>query len=223
MNPDRKAQFAAEFCSKLNELMSGWDADRGVIHGPDGALICFSDRHGADSEGHTDIEFILRSGDPLSPRLWDCVSGFGTTVSERVHSAAEIWGATSANALLEFKYSQRGQFADHFRGHDPQGILGWHCICSPVIGYGQGDTAQSLQDWWISKHAVLPSISPCLHTLSNDRPHSIKVFFGAQDVAEVRIDGDIHQDASDVLLSLHRPRLNPIGFLRVFVIALHRE
>lgn len=223
MAPDKTIQFAEAFCDVLNGLMPGWDTEAGVIRGPDGAVIRFSERHSAGSDGHADLEFSFRDNDPQTFRLWDCVSGFGATLSECARSAARLWGATSAGALLELRYSRRGEFADHFHGNEPQGLVGWHCICGAVIGYGQGDSPQSLQDWWLSRHAVLPTISPFLRTLADDRPHSIKVFFGAQDVAEVRVDGDIHEEASAALLSLDWPRLEPVGYIRVFVIALHRE
>lgn len=223
MEPDKTIQFAAAFCDVLNGMMPGWKTEGDVIRGPHGAAIRFTDRHGNGSDEHVDVEFTFQDDNPDTLRLWDCVSGFGDSLPEYASSAAHLWGGTSAGALLELQYSQKGEFADHFHGHDPQGLRGWHCICSAVMGYGEGDSAQSLQGWWLSRHTVLPTISPFLRTLSDNRPHSIKVFFGAQDVAEVRIDGDLHAEATAALLSLDWPRLGPVGFLRVFIIALHRE
>ncbi len=223
MAPDKIYQFAAAFQDALNALKPGWNSRDDAIYGPDGAVIHFSERHNADSNGHVDVEFVVNDRDPDSPRLWDCVSGFGPTISDCADSAAHIWASTSGGALLELKYSRQGKYADHFRGNDPQGLIGWHCICSAVLGYGLDDSADVLQEWWLERQTVLPAISPFLSTLPDHCPHTVKVFFGAQDTAEVRVDGEIHEGASAALLALDWPRMEPPGFLRVFVIALHTE
>jgi len=223
MAPDKINEFAASFQDALNALKPGWNSRDGSIYGPDGAVIRFSERHNADSNGHVDVEFVINDQDPDSPRLLDCVSGFGNTISDYAASAARIWASTSGVALLELKYSRRGEYADHFRGHEAKGLIGWHCICSAVLGYGRGGSAEVLQDWWLKRQTVLPAISPFLRTLSGDCPHTVKVFFGAQETAEVRVDGEIHEGASAALLALDWPRMEPPGFLRVFVIALHVE
>ncbi len=222
MSPDKILHFSSAFCDVLNDLMPGWRTHGGVILGPHGAAVRFSEQHAAASDGHVDIEFSFQDDDPGAPRLWDCITGFGATPLERARTAARIWGATSAGPLLEFKFSRKGEFADHFDADDSQGLLGWHCICSAITGYGQGNAAQSLQEWWLSGQDVLPAIAPFLSDLSGSEPHSIKIFFGGDGIVEVRIDGVIHEDASTALLSLDWPRLEPVGFLRVFVIALHR-
>lgn len=223
MAPDKINEFAAAFQNALNALKPGWNFRDGAIYGPDGAVVRFSERHNADSNGHVDVEFVLDDQDPDSPRLWDCMSGFGATITECAHSAAHIWASTSGGALLELKYSRRGEYAAHFRGHESAGLIGWHCICSAVLGYGRGGSADVLQDWWLKHQTALPTIAPYLRALSDNCPHTIKILFGAKDIAEVRVDGEIHEGASAALLALNWPRMEPPGFLRVFVIALHVE
>jgi len=223
MIPDKLNQFTAAFHSTLNALKPQWIVHGDALHGPDGAVVRFAERHQASSNGHVDVEFILNHLNPDSPRLWDCVSGFGPSLSDCAHSAAHIWTSTSGVTLLEMKYSGRGEFADHFHGHEPEGLLGWHSICSAVLGYGRGSSADALQAWWLGRQTALPAIAPLLRNIPGDGPHAVKIFFGAQDVAEVRVDGEIHAGASAALLALDWPRIEPPGFLRVFVIALHRE
>ncbi len=223
MTQTKASHFAHAFCGALNHLMPGWSVADEAVMGPDDVVIRFSEEHCADSDGHMDVSFGFRDSDPHGLRLWDCVSGFGETIADCASSAAHLWGATSAPALLELKYSRSGHFADHFHGHELNGLTGWHCICGAVMGYGTGGSGAALQDWWISKQTVLPAISASLSDLSDDLPHAIKIFFGGPDVAEVRVDGEIHERASSTLLSLDWPRMEPFGFLRVFVIALHRE
>ena len=223
MASSKFAHFAEAFCESLNELFPGWSITDGVIHGPDDAAVRFSEEHAADPEAHADVEFSFRNSDPEGPRLWDCVSGFGETVEDRAATACHIWTNTTALALLEWKYSRAGEYADHFRGDEPQGLTGWHCICSSVLGFGHGDSGQRLQDWWLQNQTVLPRLSSALADLADARPHGIKIFFGGCDIAEVRVDGLVHENASEALRSLDWPRLEVPGFLRVYVIALHRE
>lgn len=219
----KASQFAHAFCEVLNELMPGWSVSDEAVFGPDDAVLRFSEEHQAEFEGHTDVTFSFKDSDPGGLILWDCVSGFGESTADCASSAAHLWGGTSAPALLELKYSRSGQFADHFHAHEEGGMTGWHCICSPIMGYGLGESGNALQDWWLSRQSVLPTLSKSLSDLQDGVPHAIKIFFDGLNIAEVRVDGEIHERASATLLSLDWPRMEPFGFLRVFVIALHRE
>jgi hypothetical protein len=44
---------------------------------------------------------------------------------------------------------------------------------------------------------------------------------GTEEVAEVQINGHIHQVASEALASLDWPRPEGLGYVRAFVLALH--
>lgn len=223
MTTQKNLEFTEAFRGRLNALKPGWSISDQRIIGPEGAAVYFSEEHNGDFMGHVDVKFCFQDDNPSGLQLWDCVSGFGASLEDCASSAAALWAATSASALLELKYSRRGEFADHFHGRDPQGLTGWHCICGAVMGYGQGESGSLLQEWWLSRHSVLPAIASALVDLPGDRPHAIKIFFGGSDIAEVRVDGEIHEAASDILLSLDWPRLELLGFLRGFIITLHRE
>lgn len=212
--------FAHGFCLALNELRAGWRVAGDEVVGPEGAIVRFGSRHPSSSEGHTDVEF--RFDDATS--LWDCVNGFGSTPEDRVATAARVWARTTAGALLELKYSRRGEYADHYRGHEPGGFPGWHAIHSAVLGYGRGDSAERLQQWCQQQH-LLAGLAGVLgdEVVQGDGPHGIKLFFGGAGIAEVRLDGDVHDAASQWLADLDWPRLEPAGFVRTFIVLVHPE
>jgi hypothetical protein len=212
------------FRDALNALKPGWEiTERGIV-GPDKALVRFEQRHTSTSEGHLDVQFVLEGESSIGPQLWDCVVGFGATPVERAESAAHLWSQTTAGALLEFKYSLRGEFADHYRGTEPEGFRGWHVICGPILGYGQGDSAEQLQRWWL-ENPMLPALSRVLNDSLDECscPHGIKILFGGDGVAEVRLNGERHEAGSATLADFPWPRLEPPSFVRSYLIVLHRD
>jgi hypothetical protein len=212
------------FRQALEAIKPGWHrSDRGLI-GPEGACVRLAQRHCVEGEGHVDVLFELNGANPTLTHLWDCVSGFGQTPLDRARIAAHIWSQTTAPALLELKYSKRGEFADHYHGHEANGFHGWHVIAGAVLGFGHGESAENLQKWWL-KNSVLPTLSTALSDSLGEQscPHGIKILFGGNDLAEVRVDGECHEDASLALRNLPWPRLTPIGFVRSYVVVLHRE
>lgn len=72
---------------------------------------------------------------------------------------------------------------------------------------------------------MLPAIAPALDGSLEEEagPHGLKILFGGDDVAEVRLDGQYHEAASRALLELPWPRLKPMAFVRSYVLVLHRE
>jgi uncharacterized protein DUF6348 len=212
------------FRDALNGLKPGWTkTERGLV-GPGGALVRLGQRHDSTSGGHVDVQFEPDEAKPLKTALWDCVCGFGASSAEKARNAAYLWSQTSAATLFEFKYSRRGDFADHYRGSDPGGFEGWHVITGPVMGYGTGDSAARLQQWYLS-NSVLPALSRIMSDSIDESmcPHGVKIFLGGNGVAEVRLDGEIHDAASEALAKLAWPRLDPPGFVRCYVLVLHRE
>src|SRR5262245_47328706 len=102
MTTDKQTQFADAFCEVLNRLRPGWETKGGWIRGPEGVAIRFAERHCANSQGHVDVEFSFQDSAPRTWRLWDCVTGLGSTLSQCAQSAAHLWGATTAGPMLEF-------------------------------------------------------------------------------------------------------------------------
>jgi hypothetical protein len=219
-----KAIAYEAFRDALNHLKPGWETSSTGLLGPAGALVRLGQRHPSRSEGHVDVQFVLDVNSPTGPALWDCVTGSGATETARARFAAHLWAQTTAGVLLELKYSLRGEFADHYRGNDPDGFQGWHAICGAIMGYGEGESATQLQQWWL-KNPILPTLSQALNDSldENVAPYGIKIFFGGADVAEVRVNGERHDGASAALSELDWPRLQPLGFVRSYVVVLHRE
>ncbi len=212
------------FRNALNALKPGWTkTERGLV-GPGEALVRLGQRHDSMSGGHVDVQFEPDEAKPLKTPLWDCVCGFGASSAEQARNAAYLWSQTSAAALFEFKYSRRGDFAPHYRGTDPGGFEGWHVISGPVMGYGRGDSADRLQQWYLS-NSVLPALSRVMSDSIDDStsPHGVKIFLGGNGIAEVRLDGEIHDSATEALAKQPWPRLEPPGFLRSYVLVLHRD
>ena len=212
------------FRDALNTLRPGWELTRDGIAGPGGAVVRLAQRHESPSEGHVDVQFVLDDSSPRRAGLWDCVVGFGPTPADRARFAAHLWSQTTAGALLELKYSLRGEFAGHYRGDDPGGFSGWHIICGSIMGFGEGDSPSKLQQWWLD-NSVLPSIARALDDSLSEQgcPHGLKIFLGGDGVAEVRLNGEQHDAASAALANLDWPRLDPPGFVRSYVLVLHRD
>jgi hypothetical protein len=213
-----------QFCIKLEELKPGWTIYGSSIVGPDGATVHLSRGLHSNSPGHIDVRFQLSALTGKHPGLWDCVTGFGETDEDIGRTAAHIWGSTTAPALFELQYSRRGEFADHYRGYESEGFSGWHSITGNIIGYGDEGHASHLQTWWIN-NPFLPTISLAVEPSLDEMtaPHGLKIFFGGNDIAEVRLNGNRHEGASQALLDLDWPRLTPPAFVRSYIIVIHRE
>jgi len=212
------------FQGVLNALHPGWSVTSDGLVGPGGAAVRLAQRHESSSVGHLDVQFVLDDSAARPTELWDCVAGLGATPADRARFAAGLWGQTTAGALLELKYSLRGQFADHYRGDDAGGFTGWHAIAGAIIGFGKGDSPHRLQQWWLD-NPVLPTLARALQASMSEQggPYGVKILFGGDGVAEVRVDGEQHAAASAALAGLPWPRLDPPGFVRSYVIVLHRD
>lgn len=213
-------EFAHAFGRQLNAIKAGWEVKNGELRGPDGEKVRFSSRDCADEEeGHVDVEFIPGPKTKNSRVLWDCVAGVGDSTEGKAEMAAAIWGQTTAPAILEYGDSAKGKLADHYHGDDAAGFDGWYVIAGAVLGYGLEDSGDRLQKWWLT-NPILPklvaSLSPTLS--SKATPHGVKVLFGGRDIAEVKVDGVLHKEATEALQALPWPRLDPPGFVRSYFI-----
>jgi len=97
-------------------------------------------------------------------------------------------------------------------------------IAGAITGFGSGASPSALQQWWL-ENPVLPALARALGDSLNeqDAPYGLKILFGGDGVAEVRVNGEQHDAASSALASLPWPRLNPPGFVRSYLLVLHRE
>jgi hypothetical protein len=212
------------FANALNALRPGWTFTDDGISGPGGARVLLAQRHSSSTDGHVDVQFLHEHAPVGSARLWDCVSGLGPTAEARAHFAAHLWAQTTAAACLELAYSGRGEFADHYHGSEPNAFTDWHVVAGGIIGFGQGESAATLQQWWLA-NPVLPTLARALAGSLDvsGAPHGIKILLGGDRIAEVRLNGECHSQASQALGSLGWPTLEPSGFVRSYIIALHPE
>ena len=218
------SEFAKAFCASLNSLKPGWSISGNCLTGPENGAVYFERRHPSDNPGHVDVGFLVTMPNGNDRVIWDCVSGFGETEIELAATAAHIWAATTAPPLLEFKYSLQGEFAEHSKGYEANGFVGWNVICGSITGFGYGDSPEKLKAWWL-ENPILPLLSGSLGESLEDVgcPCGVKILFGGDGIAEVRLNGDRHESASIALGELPWPRLNPPGFVRSFIMVLHRE
>jgi len=207
------------FREVLNTMKPEWVLTEKGLAGPGGALVRM---HGSSSQDRIDVQFEPDIGEPLKTPLWDNVAGFGSSLAEKAGTAAQLWAQTTAAAFLEWKYSRRGEFATHYRGSDPEGFKGWHAIGSAVLPYGGRD--DRLLQWYVN-NPVLPALSQVMSESIDERrcPHGVKIFLGGKGIAEVQLDGEIHEAASAALAKLAWPRVEPIVYLRCYVLVLHRD
>ena len=212
------------FMEVLNALRPGWHMTGDAISGPGGAVVRLGQRHESEVEGHVDVEFVFNDSSSRRIELWDCVTGYGETPGDRAQFAAHVWGQTTAGVLLELKYSLKGEFADHLYGADADGFSGWHAIHGGIIGIGDADSAGKLQQWWVN-NPLLPALARALSDSldQKDGPFGLKILFGGDEVAEVRVNGEGNEVASSMLASLSWPRLKPPAFVRSYVLLVHRE
>lgn len=212
------------FREVLNAMRPGWIMKEDAIAGPGGAVVRLGENHESEVEGHVDVQFVLDDSSFRRIELWDCVMGYGETPTDRAQFAAHVWGQTTGVVLLELKYSRTGEFADHLYGTEADGFSGWHAIHGGIIGIGDADSAGKLQQWWLD-NPLLPALARCLNESldEKDGPFGLKILFGGDEVAEVRVNGERNEVASSMLASLSWPRLDPPAFVRSYVLLVHRE
>src|SRR5262245_49562036 len=215
LDPTLVAEMVA---ARMADFGPAWTAVGNEAIGPNTLAVRALDRHDA-GPNHIDLGFVLDRERDDAPVIWDCAAGLGDSPFEIVNQAVETWAVCTAPVVIEL-LTRDGDYATHFMGDDPLGIPGWHCIHGPILGFGLGDGPEAMQQWALD-HPFLRPLAGVL-TEGFDRPelNGIKLLFGG-DVAEVRINGEWNGPASDVLRALGWPRLDPVGFARCFVLAVH--
>jgi hypothetical protein len=171
---------------------------------------------------HVDIGFVLNRDSAEVPILWDCVAGVGKTEVEVISRAVETWVATTVPAVLEMLVRD-GSFASQYGYDDPQGSLGWHVIHGPILAWGAGSAPTELQSWALN-NPILPIIGPIVASAFERKElNGVKVIFGfgSDDIAEVRINGVKHEEASVRLKGLKWPRAKDVAFARCYWLFVH--
>lgn len=187
--------------------------DGEVVRGPAGTAVAVREHPGAG--GHVDLGFVLRLGQAGGPVVWDCAPGLGRTEEEKLDNAVRMWAATTVPAVVEL-LKPGGEHADHYRYAE---LPGWHAIQGPASVFGFDH--QGLADW-LAGYQVLPRLAEAVRpALGAPGPHGVKLFLGGragEDVAEVRINGEVCEAASTALLALDWPRGERLCWARLFAL-----
>jgi hypothetical protein len=147
--------------------------------------------------------------------VWDCTAGLGKTEEEKLDNAVRMWATTTAATVVEL-LEHRGEHADHYR---PEQLPGWRAVQGPAAVFGFG--TERLTDW-LTDHQLLPGLASALAPeLADPRLNGVKLFLGGragEDVAEVRVNGEVSERASAALRALDWPRGERLCWARVFVL-----
>lgn len=200
---------------EMARLGQEFHPDGEVVRGPGTTAVAVREHPGDDGAGHVDLGFVLHLGRADAPVVWDCAAGLGKTEEEKLANAVKMWATTTASVLVELA-DGRGLHADR---PDLPGLPGWRAVQGPaaVFGFGNEHLAR-----WLAEHRVLPALAPALRAeLTGPGPVGVKLFLGGKagdDVAEVRVGGEVSEAASAALRALDWPRGERLCWARLFVL-----
>ena len=190
-------------------------ADGSVVRGPGTTAVAVREHPGQDGAGHVDLGFVLHLGRADAPVVWDCAAGLGQTEEEKLANAVKMWATTTAATLVELQEG-RGEHGDHYR---PAELPGWHAVQGPAAVFGFGNERLA---HWLAEHQPLPVLAPALlPELAGARVNGVKLFLGGKagdDVAEVRVNGEVSGPASAALRALDWPRGERLCWARLFIL-----
>ncbi|MFG3227544.1 DUF6348 family protein [Kitasatospora sp. NPDC048194] len=190
-------------------------SDGDVVRGPGTTAVAVRDHPGDDGSGHVDLGFVLHLGRADAPVVWDCAAGLGKTEEEKLANAVKMWATTTASVLVELAEG-RGVHADHA---DLPELPGWHAVQGPAAVFGFGNEHLA---GWLAEHRVLPALAPALRAeVTGPGPVGVKLFLGGKagdDIAEVRVGGEVSEAASAALHALDWPRGERLCWARLFVL-----
>lgn len=212
----------ARLVVELSAFAHGWRDDGDLVAGPGALAVRAVETHGG-GPGHVDLCFMLNKDRQDTPVVWDCVSGGDGENAAAAKLACSIWARTTAPVVFELLNS-KGEHAEHAHGDDGLGLVGWHSIHGPILGYGRSDPS-ALQAWCLD-NPVVPALRNVLApVLPSAWLHGVKFLLGAfgdTSIAEVRIDGVRDDRCSEALLALPWPK-DGQHVVRCFVLFVHPE
>ncbi|MER5639269.1 DUF6348 family protein [Kitasatospora sp. NPDC002227] len=184
-----------------------------LVRGPGSTAVAVREHPG--DGGHVDLGYVLELGRADGPVVWDCTAGLGKTEEEKLDSAVRMWATTTASAVVELT-ERRGAHGDHYR---PEALPGWHAVQGPAAVFGFGSERLA---GWLADHQVLPDLAAALGPeLTGPEINGVKLFLGGrtgEDVAEVRVNGEVAEAASAALRALPWPRGERLCWARLFVL-----
>lgn len=156
---------------------------------------------------------------PEVPLFMDCVEA--TAGNHR--QAADSWVQTTGACLLEL-LDRREHFADHAGPDHERGVPGWHMIVSGATGMGL-DFAEnrSLQRALVEANVLHRVADTFTADLESPFFNGVKVFYGGKPgsvQAEIRVNGERHDAASDAMAALTLPEPTVFTTVRYYALLL---
>ncbi|WP_157849788.1 MULTISPECIES: DUF6348 family protein [Streptomyces] len=212
---DRLAVIQRCVVREMARLGQVFRPDGEIVRGPGTTAVAVREHPGDDGTGHVDLGFVLQLGRADAPVVWDCAAGLGKTEEEKLANAVRMWATTTASVLVELAEGY-GVHAD--RPDVPQ-LPGWHAVQGPAAVFGFGNEHLA---GWLAENRVLSALAPALRSeLTGPGPVGVKLFLGGKagdDVAEVRVGGEVSEAASAALRALDWPRGERLCWARLFVL-----
>ncbi|WP_441246106.1 DUF6348 family protein [Kitasatospora sp. McL0602] len=200
---DRLAVIQRSVVREMARYGREFRADGELVRGPGTTAVAVREHPGGSGGGHVDLGFVLELGRADGAVVWDCAAGLGKTEEEQLDNAVRMWATTTAAAVVELQ-ERRGEHGDHYRHPE---LPGWYAVQGPaaVFGFGSEHLAG-----WLAGHQVLPALAEALRPeLTAPGVNGVKLFLGGkagEDVAEVRVNGEVSEAASAALRALPWPR-----------------
>ncbi|MFE0457727.1 DUF6348 family protein [Kitasatospora sp. NPDC058965] len=216
MHPEqRRAVIQRGVVRELARFEREFTVDGDIVRGPGSTAVAIREHAGADGGGHVDLGFVLRLGSADAPVVWDCTAGLGTTEEEKLDSAVRMWAATTAATVVEL-LDHRGRYGDHLR---LPGLPGWHAVQGPATVFGF--QRERLSDWLAGQQLLARLAAELAPELTDPALNGVKLFLGGRsgdEVAEVRVNGEVAHGASRALGALDWPRGERFCWARLFVL-----
>lgn len=220
---DPQVAFALNAVAKrMASYGERWRVRDGMVWGPGDSAVVIRELDFDDGPAHLDLGIDLNAKNQEAPVLWDCTAGVGGTQEAAIKQAVEMWAITAGAAFMELLY-QRGELADHIQHDDPEGLPGHHVIHGPVGVFAMNGDIGPLTEWF-SDHPVVPRLGDALAG-ALDHPHlnGVKILCGGDrdtEMAEVRVNGEVHEQASAILRGLDWPRGAEFAYARTYLLVL---
>lgn len=211
----------------LNGLTSGWriaDADKGplLVGVADNATVFLAPGRCGETDpgpGHLDLVLAYGLGRPEGATpVGDCVNVPGPDLETSLRRGIQTWTETTATAVLA-AMGARTRLGAHFGPDDPFGVPGWHIVAGGVGGYGTGAGHEAMRAW-LFENPPWPLLAAAFgDELDPAGTHAVKAFIGAGNgrvISEVRLDGEIHEEACEALGTSDWPRVRDVSVGRCF-------
>ncbi|MEV4063229.1 DUF6348 family protein [Nonomuraea dietziae] len=223
---DRHVEFALQSIAKrMGSFGERWRVRDGLVWGPGNSAVVIRSLDFDDGPAHLDLGITLDAKDDSAPVLWDCTSGMGGTNEAAIKQAVEMWAMTAGATFMELT-SPSGELADHIQSADPEGLTGHHVIHGPVAAFAMGGDFEPLTEWFVD-NPMLPRLGQALvGSFDDPRINGVKILCGGDqetEIAEVRVNGEVHEEASAILLRLGWPRLPEFAYARTYLLVLPED